>query len=332
MKWLAGWDFSARVMPALPVWLSQIIFAILCAFGFVILRAAVDVFAPSAGPFALIYPFVLAATLFGRWQAGVIANILTILYIWFYILPVPGHLGLERNGDEPRMLVNIIAGAIIVCLAEIFRRAVADATAAREARIAERDLLLREIDHRVKNNFAAVTGLIQLQRQRATNDIVRDELGVALSRVESFATAHRFLYRDGAALASVDMQPYLEQLSDALSAGLLRSDNVRIVCIAEAIDMPRDRAVSIGLIVNELVTNAAKHAFPDDRGGRILILFQRVDGAIELIVEDDGCGGADRPRDGSLGRRLIAGFVQQAAGELSTRSSPEGTTCRVRLQ
>jgi two-component sensor histidine kinase len=332
MKWLAGWDFSARVMPALPVWLSQIIFAILCALGFVMLRAAVDVFAPSAGPFALIYPFVLAATLFGRWQAGVIANILTILYIWFYILPVPGHLGLERSGDEPRMLVNIIAGAIIICLAEIFRRAVADATAARESQIAERDLLLREIDHRVKNNFATVAGLIQLQRQRATHQTVRDELGVALNRIESFATAHMFLYRDGARGDVVNMQMYLEQLSAALSSGLLRSDDVRIVCISEPIDMPRDRAVSIGLIVNELVTNAAKHAFPDDRIGCVVILFRRADDAIELVVEDDGCGIADAPRQGSLGRRLIAGFVQQAAGELTTQSSPEGTICRVLLR
>lgn len=332
MKWLAGWDFSTRVVPALPVWLGQIIFAGLCALGFVALRMAVDVFAPAAGPFALLYPFVLAATLFGRWQAGVITDALTLLYIWFYILPASGHLGLERSGDEPRMLVNIVAGAIIVMLAEIFRRAVADATADREAGIAERDLLLREIDHRVKNNFASVAGLVQLQRQRATNETVRDELGVALNRIESFATAHQFLYRDGAQIDSVNMQSYLDQLSAALSAGLLRSDHLRIVCIAEAIHMPRDRAVSIGLIVNELVTNAAKHAFPDDREGRIMILFQRAGDAVELIVEDDGCGITDKPRDGSLGHRLIAGFVQQAAGELSTESSAEGTTCRVLLR
>lgn len=329
MKWLAGWDFSARVVPALPVWLGQIIFAILCAAGFVALRTLVDVFAPSAGPFALIYPFVLAATLFGGWQAGIVANILTLLYICYYLLPVPGNFALAVNSDKPRLVINMMAGATIILLAEIFRRAVADATADREARISERDLLLREIDHRVKNNFAAVSGLIQLQRQRASHETVREELGVALNRIESFATAHEFLYRDGAQVDSVNMQPYLEQLGGALSAGMLRSEHVRIVCIAEPIEMPRDRAVSIGLIVNELVTNAAKHAFPGDRIGRIMIMLQRIDDAIELIVEDDGCGIADRPRDGSLGRRLIAGFVQQAGGELTTESSPDGTVCRL---
>lgn len=332
MKWLAGWDFSARVVPGLPVWVGQIIFALLCALGFIGVRVVVDIVSPSAGPFALVYPFVLAATLFGGWLAGVIANALAFAYIIYFVLPVTGNFILEVMADRPRLLVNIVAGTIIILFAEIFRRAVVDAAAEREARIAERDLLLHEIDHRVKNNFAAVTGLIQLQRQRATDDIVRDELGVALNRVESFATAHRFLYRDGAQVDSVNMQAYLEELSAALSSGLLRSDQVRIVCISEPIEISRDRAVSIGLIVNELVTNAAKHAFPDDRGGRILILFQRVDGAIELIVEDDGCGGADKRRDGSLGRRLIAGFVQQASGELSIQTSPEGTSCRVRLR
>jgi two-component sensor histidine kinase len=64
----------------------------------------------------------------------------------------------------------------------------------------------------------------------------------------------------------------------------------------------------------------------------VVILFRRADDAIELVVEDDGCGIADAPRQGSLGRRLIAGFVQQAAGELTTQSSPEGTICRVLLR
>lgn len=332
MKWLAGWDFSARVAPALPVWLGQAIFASLCTVGFITLRLAADLFAPSAGPFALIYPFVLAATLFGRWQAGVGTTTLTLCYVWFYVLPVHGTLMLERTGDVPRMIVNIVSQIIVILFAEIFRRAVADAAADRERRIEERDLLLREIDHRVKNNFASVAGLIRLQRQRAVDPTVEQELGVALGRIESFATAHQFLYRDAGHDGAVDMRPYLEQLSTALSQALLRSDRVRIRCEAESIDMTRDRAISIGLIVNELVTNAIKHAFPGDRGGCITVSLRKTNGKAELIVADDGCGLPEKVRDGSLGRRLIAAFVQQADGVLSTRSSSAGTSCRVLLR
>jgi len=98
MKWLAGWDFSTRVVPAWPVWLGQMVFSVICTSAFIILRFTADLFAPSAGPFALIYPAVLFATLLGRWRAGLVTILLSILYVWFFVLPFHGSFVLEKQG------------------------------------------------------------------------------------------------------------------------------------------------------------------------------------------------------------------------------------------
>jgi len=222
--------------------------------------------------------------------------------------------------------------SVIVLLAEIFRRAVADAAAERESRIEERDLLLRELDHRVKNNLAGMVGLIQLQRRRATDPSAIRELDTAVNRIESLAAAHDFLRRDRGDIDAVDMQPYLGKLCDALSKALLVSDRVKILCEVEPIALQQDRAASVGLIVNEMVTNAIKHAYPDNRAGQISVWLGVAEGHITLRVSDDGCGMPEKLRSGSLGHRLIDNFARRASGDPSITSSSAGTVFQLVLR
>ena len=332
MKWLAGWDFPSRTAPALPILLAQLIFALLVTIAMIVLRMAVDVIAPGAGPLALTYPAVMVATLFGRWFAGLLTLVATIAYTVYFVLPLTGPSVLEHESDVARVVVNVIVLVVTVLLLEIFRGAITQANAERDRQINQRDLLLAEFDHRLKNNFATVAGLLQLQLQRATDPVVREELAGALNRVESIATANRFLYNRGAPAGAVDIAAYLGQLCAALESALLRTDRVKLHCQAEPATIERDRTVAVGLIVNELVTNAARHAFPDERTGTITVTFRRCDSGYELIVEDDGCGLPSQPREGSLGRRLIGAFVREARGELRTESSAAGTRCTVLLR
>ncbi|AJP73794.1 sensor histidine kinase [Sphingomonas hengshuiensis] len=132
----------------------------------------------------------------------------------------------------------------------------------------------------------------------------------------------------------VDIAAYLHELCAALAEALFLRGAIALNCDAEPATMPRDRAVTLGLIVNELVTNAAKHAFTDRETGTITVRFVSAEPGWRLIVADNGTGiPAERaPRPGSgLGQRLIDGFARQAGGTIDTRSGPKGTTVTVLL-
>lgn len=328
-------DLPDRLAPYAPAWVTQLAFALLCVTGALVLRIAVDLFAPGASPFALGYPAVLFATLFARWPAGLLCGLLSLAHSWFFMLPPVHSWTLKRPEDTPRLIVLILAYLIMILIADLFRRAVRRAAAERDRQIAERDLFLEEFDHRVKNNFTLVAALLDLQRRRTTNDETAQALGTALSRVQSIARAHRHLYRGSTAPGEVDMASYLDELCTALSEALFLHGAIVLDCVSDHVTLPRDRAVSIGLIVNELVTNAAKHAFVDRESGLIAVRFEAVAQGWRLSVVDNGRGTSPellvQGREGGLGQRLTESFARQAGGELRAESGPEGTRITVEL-
>ncbi len=300
------------------------------------LRAVIDGIAPAAGPFSLGFPAILIATLFGRWQAGLLTGVLTLLYSWYFVLPAQHSFLLKSPDDMGRLVLATINYAAVLVIAELFRRAVRRATAERDRELAERDLFLEEFDHRVKNNFTLVAALLDMQRRRARDAETQDALSSALARVESIARAHRHLYRGGtASRGNVDMAVYLDELSTALAEALFLRGAITLDCACDHAALPRDRAVSIGLIVNELVTNAAKHAFAGRESGRIEVRFEAAAPGWILTVRDDGVGLPAEPKprkDGGLGQKLIDGFVRQARGTATTETGPEGTKVSVALE
>ncbi|TGX52636.1 DUF4118 domain-containing protein [Sphingomonas gei] len=329
-------DLPERLAPFAPAWVTQLLFALVCAAAAVVARVFVDIFAPGAGPFALGYPAVLVAALFGRWQAGALAAVLVLAHTWYFLLPPLNSFYPKSPSDGPRLLVIVIAYVIMIAVAETFRRAVRRAAAERDRQIAERDLFLEEFDHRVKNNFTLVAALLDMQRRRAGDGETAGALASALARVESIARAHRHLYRGTAAPGEVDMATYIRELCSALEDALFLRGAIALACTADHADLPRDRAVSIGLIVNELVTNAAKHAFGDRVDGSIKVAFEARQAGWRLIVADNGQGispvAIAERRGTGLGQRLIEGFVRQARGTIRTESGAEGTTVTVDLE
>ena len=322
-------DVPDRFYPRIPRAVTMLLVALVCTVLAVLARSLVDLLFPGAGPFSLNLPFVLLASLFARAFAGVLTQIFSALYAWYFVLPVHGSFEFAVASDGPRVVINIFAGFMIVALAELFRAAVRRAAEERDAALARRDLYLQELDHRVKNNFAQVASLLELQRREMQeDDAAFSALGIAAARVDSIARAHKSLYRGDGLPTRVDMRAYLQELCDSLQMGLSLPPGVRLNCDADSVWLGRDRAISIGLLLNELATNAAKHAFPGRERGRIDVMFrQNADGSLCLVVEDDGVGMPDTAhRPGSLGQRLIAAFAAQAKGNLERTQTAAGGT------
>ncbi len=316
---LASFDFPRFYAPLMPEFAGQIVFGVICAGASILLREVVDMILPSAGPFALTIPTVLVATLFGRFGGGLVCLVLSALYAWYYVLPVHGSFDIEDTDDGPRILVNIASGFFVVVLAELFRSTMQRA-------ISERETLLVELEHRVKNNFASVAGMLRLQLRETENEEAKAALQSALGRVNSFADANSSLYHGTSYTGAVEMAPYLDMLCRSFQDALGPGSPIKITCEADPVAVERDRAITIGLLVNEVATNSVKHAFDEREGGRIAVRFEKNGDGYRLSVADDGNGMNDEARQGALGLKLIDALTQQAGGVFEVESRQGGGT------
>lgn len=188
--------------------------------------------------------------------------------------------------------------------------------------------LFDELNHRVKNNLTIVSGVLTMQAKASADPEVRDQLLKAVDRIQSIADLHASLYRSGGK-DEVEVQRYLGELCDRLGRTLLEGRNVRVDLHVEALALPLDEAVQLGIIVNELVTNAAKHAYPHPDAGVIWIRLGRSEGGLRLSVSDVGRGLAPDSASG-LGMRLVRSLVERAGGQVEVDGS-RGTSVEVCL-
>jgi PAS domain S-box-containing protein len=205
-----------------------------------------------------------------------------------------------------------------------------DITARKEAedRIAaslrEKELLLKEVNHRVKNNMQVICSLLNLQAGQVEDAAVREMFAEAQNRIASMALVHEKLYQSSD-LGQIDFADYLRELTDNLK-GLQgsRTRNIRLELATPPLRLGIDTAIPCGLIINELVTNAYKHAFPNDGVGRVAIALERVNGSqLRLEVTDDGRGlppGFDLQQTRSLGLKLVNTLARQLRGTLEVQS------------
>jgi two-component sensor histidine kinase len=335
MTHIGDFDLCERLAPAIPMRVTQIIVGLLCVGAAWVVRAIFDIIAGGAAPFALIYPAIMLATLFARAFAGGITAMIMILYIWYYLYPIQGSFRFENAAEAFAVAVVAITAIITIAIAELFRRTAHKATQERDRQIEERDLFLAEFDHRMKNNFAIVAGLLDMQKRRASDPATVEALEAAQLRVDSVARAHLHLYRGGDQPGTVEIRDYLGDLCAALSESLFLKGGIILTCDSDEAAVPRDRAVSIGLVVNELVTNAAKHAFPGRDLGTITVTFRAKSDGWVVLVADDGIGMPVAPAqpgpDNGLGSRLIEAFARQARGRIAIDSDHEGTRIAMEL-
>jgi PAS domain S-box-containing protein len=192
--------------------------------------------------------------------------------------------------------------------------------------------LLEELTHRVKNSlqFIAATVMIESRSHRS------GEGKAALERVSHRITALGHLYSklsNANTVEAVDAASYLEELCRDLIASV-RQEGDRSIVLKTDIEsalLPTERAIPIGLIVNELVTNAVKYAFPSDAKGTVMVTLKRGPGELRLTVADDGQGLDAQRADSGLGGRLVDGFAHQLGGQVERKSDSRGTTVQLIL-
>lgn len=196
-----------------------------------------------------------------------------------------------------------------------------DAEAQKELALQQKELLFRELNHRVKNNLQLISSLLSIQSRRITDPAAREEFRTAQQRVRAIASLHARLYQSADGIDHVEAHHYLRELVDQLRALLLAERrDVKLTFDSDEFVVNVDRATSIGLIVNELVSNAAKHAFAGG-GGTIAVDLRVGNGDCILRVFDDGAGkpAGDDPRAG-VGLKLVSLFAAQLDGTVAEES------------
>jgi len=198
----------------------------------------------------------------------------------------------------------------------------------------EKEVLLREIHHRVKNNMQVVNSLLSLQMSNMKSDEVKEAIQDSQSRIKSMALVHEMLYGSDS-ISDINLEKYLAGLAGALAATYsIRSDQVRIEFDLEAISISIDQASHLGLIMNELIANALKHAFAGGRKGRLAIEARSSGPEIEIAVSDDGVGfpeGFDWRETDTLGLRVLRILTEgQLEGTIELESG-NGTRFTIRF-
>jgi two-component sensor histidine kinase/PAS domain-containing protein len=231
---------------------------------------------------------------------------------------------LLSNALPLRDAAGRITGAISASL-DITARKQAEA-ALRDA-IAQRELLQREADHRIKNSLQIVSSVLRLQRGRLADPAAIAMLDDAIGRIAAVAEAHAALHQS-TDLRSVDLGTMVRDL--ARHVGALNPD-IAIRCEVEGhpvLDAPR--AIPLGLVVSELLTNAVRHAYPPGVAGQVIVAVAPASQGIAIEVRDNGVGLREAARDGSLGTALVQSFAARIGATVETCSAPgAGTTVRL---
>ena len=192
----------------------------------------------------------------------------------------------------------------------------------------EKEVLLQEVHHRVKNNLQVISSMLNLQKSFVKDPETLNLLEESTNRIATMSFIHESLYRN-TDFANISFAEYLQRLSANLIQSYSRSDcEVVLQTVFDEVYLSLEQAIPCGLITNELVSNSLKYAFPDRAQGTITLRIQHVEGgAVELEVSDDGVGlppGMDFAKNDSLGVYLVQALTEQIDGELVVTSVDQG--------
>ncbi|WP_255503731.1 sensor histidine kinase [Methanothermobacter sp. KEPCO-1] len=221
----------------------------------------------------------------------------------------------DRHGNIKyiRMNADPIPGTTMIVASLVD---VTDIREAEEEILREKEVLLREIHHRVKNNLQIISSLLNLQLSRIGDEELRKIVRESQGRIKAMAMIHEHLYQSES-LERVNFREYVEKLVGdiIISHGVSVRKDLEI----EDIELDLDTAIPLGLLINELVTNSIKYAFPEGRG-TITIGMRKADGSVELVVADDGVGlpeDIDPSSTDTLGLKLVSLLTDQLNGKMT---------------
>lgn len=300
-----------------PIWVRYVLSVGLVGIAF-FARVMADEYLRSY-PLLLFVPAIfLSSVLFGR-GCGIVATAASAVLAVTYLMSGPG------SSAVIPLVLFVVTGFCIAAITELLR------TTLRKLSEAKRygDVLLQELAHRTRNDLATIVSILRLQARSETDPAVQTAIVSAVSRVDVVAKVHDRL-RDTADSSRIALAPYIESLCASLAdfhRGV-RTIAIRVRC--EAIQVRSSQAASIGLIVNELVTNCFKYAFPDGRHGSVEVDVRVKDGHVLVSVKDDGVGCPAETKSG-LGTRLINLLATQMKGSVARKPLPQGCEVQVSI-
>jgi len=300
----------------------------LAAVGFAMLgRTLIDMIAPGTLPFALTFPAVIFASLIAGTRSGVAAVVICQMLVWYFVFPPRGSLVLT-SGQATSLVFSTFSLGLTVWIVGRYRAVQARLRQEAKERVDLLSLALREVDHRTKNNFQIAASLLQSQAAAQSDPALAQELRNAASRLTSIAGVYADLALSSAGLSTVVLHEYLRELCARFSETML-PPAVSLAFESEPVEVPAQAATTIGLIVNECLTNAAKHAFPRGQGA-ISVAVRRDGKAVLVEVRDDGVGMTGGEGAGGIGSTLIATLARSIRASFAT-GEDRGRVCTLRL-
>jgi len=324
------WFKTARAMHELPLWTEYVL-----ASGMVLLslfaRNALIGDREAYHLYVFFMPAILLASMVLRHGGGILAVLLSAVLIKAFYIP-PLWSGWVNDPDDAVAIAVFIGSGLVTAVMGsalhriLFRLAKAnDQIAAAERQNA---LLLDELTHRFKNDLANLTAILRLHAKEVADPQARNELIIASERVNVLSRVHERL-TGSPKDTLVNVGEFLMELCRDLRVTAIGMRPVTLRTDLDSLELPFEAAISLGLIVNELVQNAIKYAFPGDSAGVIEVTLRRIGPDLRLRVSDDGIGApVARPGGKSgLGQRVVASFAQQLGGhmEVSTDRGYEAT-------
>ncbi len=191
----------------------------------------------------------------------------------------------------------------------------------------DKEILLSEIHHRVKNNLAVVSGMLQLQAEYELNDEVTYKLYDSITRIQTMATIHELLYQSGS-FSNLIFSDIIQKLIDSVKATMGSAQNIDVNIIKKPIRLNINQAIPCSLIANEVITNIFKHAFPHQNSGEIHVNLDESNDIVFLTIKDNGIGLPENFHDietNTLGKKLISILTQQLGAKYNLYGSDNGT-------
>ncbi|NUO71679.1 MAG: DUF4118 domain-containing protein [Frateuria sp.] len=276
-------------------------------------------------PFPLFMPAIFfAALLFDR-GAGVLATFVSAaLAIYFFLQPL--HSFAIAETDTAGVAAFLLVGVVISAITDRLRRTLQELRRSN----AEKSLMLEEAGHRIRNDLMMVSSVLSLQARGETDPSVRAALESAVARVAVIANAQDRIRASSNRQGMVDLSEYLHALCGQLGDMLRDIRPIAVRVHAPSVTVQPAHAVHIGLMVNELVTNAFKYAFPAGQGGTVLVDVVRRSDCLDVTVRDDGVGCPD-VSGGGTGSRLVRLLAANLGGTIERISVDRGCCMHVAI-
>lgn len=243
------------------------------------------------------------------------------------------HVGTPRNWTDEEVQFTMAANQLIALAMESSRRRSVEAKM--KAIVQEKELLLKEMHHRIKNNLSVLTSLLRMQGRETDDPHVQSVLNDCETRIFSMAKIHEHLYQSQNYL-TVELHKYIQQLLEGFrKSSISNADNIDFYYDFDAISMETSRAINLGLLVNEILNNITKHAFNSNNGKPkiVQVKLKLLVNSVMLRIEDNGSGfKAENNARKTLGLTLIEDLSEQIDARLQLESGNEGTSYTLQFQ